>query len=396
MNSTKKDILFIHHQPIISGSIQSLLLLINYLKKNNFNIKVLFLQTEGNALPLFKKAGIEYFTNNDITTYAHAYGAYRKFLTKKPWQPITLLIKTFYSVKKAREILNQHNPNLIYLNSSVLIPFAIAAKQLNIKVIWHLREQIHDGIIGIRKKIIQYLFRNYATKIISISKVNANSLGLNNIEVIYNSVDFNIFNHQLNNKEWEEKYNLKDKIVVSFVGGNLQSKGADIFINTAVQLKKVYGDKILFILSGNFNTNSKGYQNKIDRFVLNSIESNNMLDSVIFTGVLNNISNLLSVSNILVWSANVPHFARPILEAMAMGVPVVATNFQSSQEIITNEKDGLLAEKNYLSFAKSIERIINDVELYKKIQYNSLIKAKQLFDAEQNNYLISNIITKIL
>ncbi len=396
MNSTKKDILFIHHQPVISGSIQSLLLLINYLKKNNFNIKVLFLQTEGNALPLFKKAGIEYFTNNDITTYAHAYGAYRKFLTKKPWQPITLLIKTFYSVKKAREILNQHNPNLIYLNSSVLIPFAIAAKQLNIKVIWHLREQIHDGIIGIRKKIIQYLFRNYATKIISISKVNANSLGLNNIEVIYNSVDFNIFNHQLNNKEWEEKYNLKDKIVVSFVGGNLQSKGADIFINTAVQLKKVYGDKILFILSGNFNTNSKGYQNKIDRFVLNSIESNNMLDSVIFTGVLNNISNLLSVSNILVWSANVPHFARPILEAMAMGVPVVATNFQSSQEIITNEKDGLLAEKNYLSFAKSIERIINDVELYKKIQYNSLIKAKQLFDAEQNNYLISNIITKIL
>lgn len=396
MNNTEYDILVIQHQPIISGSIQSMLLLIKHLRRNNYRVKVLFLQSKGNALELFQKEGIAYITTDSITTYAHAYGAYRKFFSRRPWRPITMLISTFQSVHTAKTILQEQRPKLVYLNTSVLIPFAIAAKQLDIKVVWHLREQIHKGIFGFRKKMFQYLFQKYSNSIIAISKVNAKSLGVKSVDIIYNSVDFRVFNHQLRNNEWEEKYGLKDKIVISFVGGNNQVKGADQFIKMAVVLKKSFGDDIRFMIAGHFNLNPLGFQNRVDKLVHKLILENNLSENVIFTGVLPNISPLLSISTILVWSANEPHFARPIVEAMAMGVPVVATNFDSSREIIIDRIDGLLAEKNYINFAHTVTELLNDRNLYQKIKTNSIIKAKQLFDADGNNELILKIIQKNL
>ena len=61
-------------------------------------------------------------------------------------------------------------------------------------------------------------------------------------------------------------------------------------------------------------------------------------------------------------------FGIVLIEAMAAGTPIVATNIEGYSSVITNEKNGLLVSpKNSNKIAKSISRIIEDKKLAKKL-----------------------------
>ena len=61
-------------------------------------------------------------------------------------------------------------------------------------------------------------------------------------------------------------------------------------------------------------------------------------------------------------------FGIVLIEAMAAGTPIVATNIAGYSSVITNEKNGLLVSpKNSHEIAKSISRIIEDKKLTKKL-----------------------------
>lgn len=61
-------------------------------------------------------------------------------------------------------------------------------------------------------------------------------------------------------------------------------------------------------------------------------------------------------------------FGIVLIEAMAAGTPIVATNIEGYSSVITNEKNGLLVSpKNSHEIAKSISRIIEDKKLTKKL-----------------------------
>ncbi len=61
-------------------------------------------------------------------------------------------------------------------------------------------------------------------------------------------------------------------------------------------------------------------------------------------------------------------FGIVLIEAMAAGTPLVATNIEGYSSVITNEKNGLLVPpKNPEAIAKAIARIIEDKKLTKKL-----------------------------
>lgn len=386
------DVLFIHHLPEIGGATQSLLGILLSANHNNLTSKVLFLRKQGSAIEFYREEGIDVITNDSIYTYAHAYGAYRSFISRKPLHPITHLIRSFLSVKRAREILIKENPKAVYLNTSVLIPFAIAAKRLNIKVIWHLREQLHSGNIGFRKNIFRYLFKNFADKIIAISKTNADILRVDNVKIIYNSVNFEEFNEHVNPSIFKSDFKVRSRFIVTFLGGKVQSKGADIFVKSAIEVLNHHQD-ITFIIAGDFNVDPNLKLSKMERKVLSILEQNSELRyHFLFTGSLTKVFELLAATDILIWPATKPHFARPIMEAMVMGVPVIASNYKNSSEILDNNVEGILVKPNANNFANGILDLLNNESLRIKLGKKSRIKAEKMFDANNNNQEIINII----
>lgn len=76
-------------------------------------------------------------------------------------------------------------------------------------------------------------------------------------------------------------------------------------------------------------------------------------------------------------------------EAMALGLPVVATNVGGVPYVVRNNVSGLLSDySNVEEFAKNLSILLNDTELYSKmVEYNK---------AEANNYRWSTISHRII
>lgn len=396
--SNKTDILFVHHLPVVGGATHSLMLLIKAALRKDFKVKVVFLRPYGNAIEWYQDEDIE-VEIIDIASYAHAHGAYRSFLSRRPWHPVTELAKALLDTGKARQYLGAERPRLVYLNTSVLIPFARAAKSLNIPVVWHIREQLHPGNVGIRRAIIRRCVKRNADLVLSISLTNAMQLKLNNTEVVYNSVNSKFFSHYNGDESFLQKFKISEKdIIFSFLGGNVKSKGVNLFVEAAIYaVNKGLNSK--FIIAGNINLDlEKGPINTMDKKVqaLLSNTSQSIRDRFIFTGTLNDVVPVLSVSYALVWPALVPHFSRPIIEAMATGIPFIATRFDSTTEIVDSGKEGILVSRDSKEIGEAMMHLVVNRVRSKIMGNNGFEKAKRLFDAEKNNELIIRKICGLL
>ncbi len=113
---------------------------------------------------------------------------------------------------------------------------------------------------------------------------------------------------------------------------------------------------------------------------------------VIFTGFVDNIPEIYSISDIAVLSSWSEGFPQSIIQAMAAGVPVVATKVGGVPEAVIHGETGLLVDPgDYDALGVSIIRILNDDKLKNKLVGNALEKVKNLFTAEHMLEMIEEL-----
>ncbi len=86
---------------------------------------------------------------------------------------------------------------------------------------------------------------------------------------------------------------------------------------------------------------------------------------------------LLKMSHILIHPSLREGWGQVVIEAAAMGTPTVGYNVAGLKDSILDGKTGLLAEINRDDLIRKIEKLINDGELYKKLQANCIEWSKQ-------------------
>ena len=152
-------------------------------------------------LYLFLEKKIEIIRLNGIVIFSHARGAYVPWFSRKMLLNISNLFKINSSINKLKEAMIQNQCDIVHLNTSCLSVPAIAAKSLGLKVVLHIREELHDGVLVFRKYILRKIFNDYSDTIIAISKTNSDKLKINKeVKVIYNSVDIKHFRADHNSK----------------------------------------------------------------------------------------------------------------------------------------------------------------------------------------------------
>ena len=84
------------------------------------------------------------------------------------------------------------------------------------------------------------------------------------------------------------------------------------------------------------------------------------------------------------------------LEAMASGIPVVATNVDGIKEVVIDGKSGILIPpKNPEAIAKAVSRIIEDPQLSKDLVEEGFKRAK-LFDIQEHLLKLENLYNILL
>jgi glycosyltransferase involved in cell wall biosynthesis len=117
--------------------------------------------------------------------------------------------------------------------------------------------------------------------------------------------------------------------------GNIQAWKGQAVVVEAVREAKAFLPDIHCLIVGGIHRNGVDYARDLRRLV----EERGLQKNVIFTGFRDDVADLVNAMDILIHASVTPEpFGRVILEGMALGKPVIATNLGGVPEFV---KDGV-------------------------------------------------------
>ncbi|MGB4676590.1 MAG: glycosyltransferase family 4 protein, partial [Aggregatilineales bacterium] len=216
--------LYFHHGGGIGGAPLSLLYLLRQLDRSRYEPVVVTLKP-GPVVDLYRSEGIETHVEEGITDFSHTtlewYGG------RDLWRLPGKLLRILPSIRRARAVIRRFAPDLIHLNSSTLVLPAIAAAREGVPFVWHIREPLHRGYLGLRRAWIRRVLHRHAARVVAISRYDADQLlPGDHVRVVYNFVHFDQFDRSLTGEAFRAEFGIPaDAPVVTMLGGVAEPKG---------------------------------------------------------------------------------------------------------------------------------------------------------------------------
>lgn len=235
----------------------------------------------------------------------------------------------------------------------------MAAKIVNIPVVatLHNTRITQTGKLNLRPKLEHYCLRNLTSRVIAVGENVASVyrpfLRNDVLDIIPNSVSFaEEITLQEKNVIRIDLTGSSDRILVLAVGRLQLQKGYYDMLTAFAQVHKQYPNAFLVIVGVGYLLDSlKEYS-----------QSLGILDHVRFLGARGDVPQLLAAADVFVNSSHWEGLSIAMLEAMAAGLPVVATSVGDA-EILLSCGGGLLVEaKNPETFARALESLISNPE----------------------------------
>ena len=174
------------------------------------------------------------------------------------------------------------------------------------------------------------------------------------IDIIYNGIDNKFINFNFNEKvasRIRKKYNLNFKYILC-LGTIEPRKNIELLIDSYIELKKEKNIPFKLVLVGR-----KGWKYN---HIIEKIKLNNLENEIIFTGFVDDLDlpYVYNMAECFILPSIYEGFGIPIVEAMSVGVPVIASNISSISEVL--EGNGILFENNNKkNLKKKILEVIN-------------------------------------
>lgn len=126
-----------------------------------------------------------------------------------------------------------------------------------------------------------------------------------------------------------------------------------------------------------FGEDRGGFREKIEKIA----KENNVFDLISFIGFQRPIANWISACDLVLAPSVCDAFGRTILEAMEVGVPVVAANAGGHRELIRHGYDGVLVEpRNPKALADAIAEVLEQSEFRNTLVRRGKKKIRSSYD----------------
>jgi glycosyltransferase involved in cell wall biosynthesis len=267
-------------------------------------------------------------------------------------------VRTFPSaVQTARRALRQHRPDVLHLNTSVLLAWAAAARRERVPIVWVVRE-----VLGPNRPVRAWHARfitRHARRIVAISSaVRACFADLVPIDVVYNAVDLAEFTPVA----------APDRNVLALVGSVQRAKGHWLALEAFARLRARDNARLVLVTGGvgpDYASSARGRVKRALGLPLDNLDALlrdatrlGMADRIEVTGFRRDVASVLGAADVLLFPSLAPEgFGRPIIEAMAMARPVVATDVGPSREIL-GARAGRLVPPIPRSLANAVDDLL--------------------------------------
>ncbi len=208
------------------------------------------------------------------------------------------------------------------------------------------------------------------------------SLGLKNpITPISCGVDLKRFNPRNSGSHLKKHYHITDsKLVILFVGRLDKEKNIDLIIKAFAEVQKITNSHLVIAGKGKEKTN-----------LINLSKNLNLNQNVTFTGFVpdKDLAALYRMADLFVIASIAELQSIATMEAMASGLPVIATEVLALPELVHNGKNGYLFNDGDInSLTNHIVKVLKNPALRKKMSQASLkIISQHSLDKTVKTYL---------
>ena len=351
----KKNILFIIGSLNIGGSEKQLLKIINCLQ-NKFRLHVLLIYEKGDLYDTLKKENVKVFDP----------------LISKSGRMISML-NLIISIFRCALIIRKYKIDLTHS----FLPLSYLVMSLSMflfrknKFVMSRRSLNYYQKRWFFFKQIEMFLHKRTDLIIANSKAIQNQLCYEEnvpkkkVRIIYNSVE--------KTKNILKKNNTNSNIIIH-VANLIPYKNHEMVIKAISQIKNV-NFKVLFI--GGYA--DKEYVNKLKKL----ISCFNLQKIILFKGQVKEVDNYVLDAQIGLLTSNTEGLPNAILEYFFYGLPVVSTDVGGVNEIIENEYNGFLVQKNdFKELAKKIEVLLRSAKIRKKFSINARKSCENKFSSD--------------
>lgn len=270
-----------------------------------------------------------------------------------------------YMLRLAKSI-RTHKIDVLHCQGINCVIFSLLAKLMNprIKVINTVHDVGNYPSYSKAKLFFQNLILDRAVAISGAveEQILARTKDKSKVVKIYNAIDLS-------------RFHIRNKAVnrQSIIIGNVarfypEKKGQDVLVDAVLKLKQTHKD-FAGIECRFAGAVFKGQQSVYDK-LLGYIDSNDLSDNIHFYGNVNDVPSFLNGIDIFVLPSRYEGFGISLIEALASGIPVIASNLDGPREIFElaasdNVKIGYLVEKDDSDeLADKLMKCVTDIDSF--------------------------------
>jgi len=285
------------------------------------------------------------------------------------------------AIPEFMQIFKCENPQIVHCHSSLSARIAAWLKQVPKRIFTKHCVEGSGKLHGILGNLLStdIIATDYASKEALIQS----GIKPKKIAVIINGVEPLRRLSEEEKAEKRQKFNiLTDEFVFGIVGRLEPIKGQKYFIEASKIISEKY-ENCKFLVVGTGSDEDMLKQLTIDL---------NITDRVIFTGFLNDISEITNIIDIVVNCSNSETSCLALSEGFSLGKPAIATVGGGNPYMVTNGKNGFLVPiRDANAVAEAMEQIMNDRALYAKMSQTAFDYYIKKFTAEKMTRQVEDI-----
>jgi glycosyltransferase involved in cell wall biosynthesis len=353
VRKTRKKVLLVNNSADVYGASRCLLRFVRNLDRQKFE-PIVLIPGRGPLEGALAEAGVETILFPHLSTITRD--------VFHSWRLPPFLLRIPLSILRLRRLIRRERIDLVHTNTGVMLAPGPAAFLAGVPNVWHIRDYFQE--FHTFWPLYAAYIRLFSRRILAVSTPVAEQFPrAAEVTVMHDGFELEEFPapDPAAVAAFREKYRLNGRPVIGCVGRiKLVRKGQEYLIRAAGLLKQRGAPVQVLLVGAPFS----GNESHLDR--MREIAREVDVESeVTFTGEIADPRPAYATMDIAVLPSAQPEpFGGVVMEAMCLGMPVVATNVGGSIEQVADGETGFLVPPaDAAALADKLERLVRDPEL---------------------------------
>jgi len=318
-----------------------------------------------------------------------------------PWYQ--LMSTMSLRVARLRQLIIEKNVGLVHTNSNQILEGALAAKLSGVHHVHMAQVEFQPNIplyekFSLDQASFAALMGELSAKVIAVSNQVYQTLSpplpKEQVKLIYNGVDFHLLDSRVHNNghSIRKELGISDHaLVITGIGRLTPDKGFDCLLEAAARVIKQEGSNARILLVG--VEEDRLYTERLRKQTADL----GIASLVHFLGFREDVSQILSETDIFVLSSRREGHPFVLLEAMGSGCAAIATRCGGVEDTVNDHETGLLVGiEDIAGMATAMTTLATDKQLRKQIGSAARIEVRKRFDAEVSVAALMDVYEEVL